>query len=159
VVAAEDEARGRVEEASKAILEKVSDEVLRLVRLLGMTAADKVVIDRGAHARVLKGGTSSNFSNVTGGEQLRIRIATLLALMRTAKEYNRGRHPGFLIIDSPGNSEMKGENVEEVVRQRHSLVQDIDEVQIFVGLRNVQVASSLLPLEQYRAAAEGVPLW
>ena len=159
VVAAESEAEARTKHAADIVLDRASAEITRIFKALGVTAADDVRLDRAARAYVTKGGLIISFGKLSDGEQLRLRIATVLALMHTAKEHASGRHPGLLIIDSPGNADMKGENVAEAIREIAAVVEDVANVQIFVGMRNVELARKVVAPSRVIAAGEGEQLW
>lgn len=103
ISAALDEADVRVREASFVVLSRVSQEITRLIRAFEMRNVDSVSIDRAAHVTVRSGGIATSFTHLSTGEQLRLRIATVLPLVRIGKEHGTGRHPGLLFIDSPPN--------------------------------------------------------
>ena len=54
------------------------------------------------HLDLVKGGVTVPFGEQTAGEKARLKIATTLALIKIAEQRGIGRHPGLLLIDSPG---------------------------------------------------------
>lgn len=160
VTAAESEAEARTKQAADTVLDKASKEITRIVRAIGATQFDSVQLDRAARCKVEKGGVFTYFSNLTDGEQLRLRISTILALMHTARTNNTGRHPGFLIIDSPGAADSKQENVAEAIREIAAVINDLQDIQVFVAMRNVELAKSVAPKpERVICAADGETIW
>ncbi|HEY1977712.1 MAG TPA: ABC transporter C-terminal domain-containing protein [Candidatus Baltobacteraceae bacterium] len=160
VSAAEAEAEARTKQAADTVLEVASQEITRIVQALGAKAFDSVHLDRAAHCKVSKGGETSHFSKLTDGEQLRLRIATILSLMHTTGKNKTGRHPGFLLIDSPGAADLKAENVAEAIREIAAVVEDLMNIQVFVAMRGVELAKSVAPRpERVIAAAEGKYIW
>lgn len=159
VRAAHAESEQRTKDAASAVLDRVSKEITRIVRALGATAVDDVTLNRAAITKVTKGGVITSFSHLSDGEQLRLRIATVLALVNTAKAQKVGRHPGLLIIDSPGNAEMKGENVANVIREIEDAVKAVEDVQVIVGMRGVELARSIVPPSRVIGAGDGAKLW
>ena len=65
--------------------------------------------------RVIIGGAESNFGSLSPGEQLRLRIATLVALLRIGQTQGIGRFPALLLIDSPGSEEMVEADAAEIL--------------------------------------------
>lgn len=52
-----------------------------------------------------------SFSSIRNeGERLRVKLAFFLAMMRLSRDTRGGHHPGFLIVDQPGASEMVSED-------------------------------------------------
>lgn len=156
--AALQEAESRVTGAAAQIFERASAEITRIVKTLGMLDVDRVELKRNAHVDIHKGASVSGWGNISPGERLRLRIATVVALMRTAKQFGTGRHPGLLLIDSPGNEEMESGNLEDLLKELTELAA-ADNVQLFVALRGTQYAVRAIPSDRLLAAYGASPLW
>ncbi len=156
--AAVDVAKELVEDAAEAVLERSGDLVCSLVQRLGMSDVEKVVLKRSGSVEVHKGGSISFFTRLSPGERLRVRIATVMALLQAAQQFGAGRHPGFLIIDSPAKEEMADANVEEMLEALAELSRTVS-IQLFVALRGTERALKHFPESHCLLAREGELLW
>ena len=71
-----------------------------------MSAITKAKLKGNASLQIIKGGQTTTYSKLTGGEKLRLKVATVLAIISVAESRELGRHPGLLFIDSPKNHQM-----------------------------------------------------
>lgn len=136
---AEDIASDEVGKAAEAVLERSGELVCSLVRRLGMEDVEQVVLKRNANVDLIKGGSKSTFSSLSPGERLRVRIATVVALLQAAEQHGVGRHPGLIIIDSPANEEMADANVEQMLGSLSELSETVP-VQLFVAFKGTKRA-------------------
>jgi hypothetical protein len=157
--AAETEADSRVRASSEEILARASDEIVRIVRELGMRDVEAIKLGRNAQVRVSKGGSVSNWSDLAAGEQLRLRIATVIALVKAAREFGVGRHPGLLFVDSPGREEVEDQNLGDMLSELAQLADDTPNIQMFVAMRGVDSASRAIRSERLLTAGPKAALW
>jgi hypothetical protein len=157
--AAEDEAQARIGESSGHVLTRIAGEVKRIVKRLGMHDVESVELKRNAHVSIVKGGTTSAWNGLSPGEQLRVRIATVVALVRIARDHGVGRHPGLLMIDSPGKEEVAEENLAGMLDELQNLTKEVGGLQMFVVLRGTPDLFSGLPADRIRSAGPGEYLW
>lgn len=157
--AAEEEAQSRIDDTAGQVLARVSDEVMRIVKRLGMADVEAVELKRNAHVSVLKGGTPSKWGGLSAGEQLRMRIATVIALVRIAHAHGVGRHPGLLMIDSPGTEEVAEENLANILEELKNVTNETAGLQMFVVMRGDPSRFSDLPAGHLRSAGPGEYLW
>ena len=157
--AAEDEATERVNAAASSILKRASEEVTRLALSLGMTDVEEISIKRNANVHVRKGGSISSFGDLSPGERLRVRIATVVALIKSAHEHGAGRHPGLLMIDSPTAEEMADANVEAMLDALAKLPEAVPNLQMFVACRGTARAKAAFPRKRLLDAGVGDKLW
>lgn len=157
--AAEDEAQTRIDDTAGEVLSRVSDEVKRIVKRLGMNDVETIELKRNAHVSVMKGGTLSTWGGLSPGEQLRMRIATVIALVRIARGHGVGRHPGLLMIDSPGNEEVAEENLVNILEELRNVAAETEGLQMFVVMRGDPELFSDLPASRLKSAGPGEYLW
>ena len=159
VLAAADEcAKELVEAAAEEVLQRSSTLILDLVKRLGMRDVEEVKLKRNAHVDFRKGGSESNFGRLSPGERLRVRIATVIALLQASKQFGAGRHPGLLVIDSPAKEEMADANVEEMLEALSDLATNVD-LQLFVAFRGTARALKHFPRERCLLAEGKATLW
>lgn len=159
VLAAADEcAKDLVTAAAEDVLKRSSTLIRDLVTRLGMRDVEEVALKRNAHVDLRKGGSESNFGRLSAGERLRVRIATVIALLQASKQFGAGRHPGLLVIDSPAKEEMADANVEEMLDSLSELAEVVD-VQLFIAFRGTARALKHFPKERCLLAEGKDTLW
>lgn len=159
VRAALEEAEKRVKESSVAVMEEVSREVTRLSKSLGMRDVVSVTLKRNAHVEVMKGGSRSKWKDLSPGERLRLRIATVIALSRGAKSLGMGRHPGLFLIDSPGREEVQPEDLRETISELVKLATEYPDNQMFIAMTGTPTDLPMVNQAHIRFAKKGEPLW
>jgi hypothetical protein len=103
--------------------------------------------------KLRKGGDPATYGQLTPGEQLRVKIATVIALIKHGYVERLGRHPGFLLLDSPAAEEMPDGDLATMVAALIQVAGDAP-MQIIVATRNTGPLESLLP-EGNRIIASG----
>ncbi|OPD37324.1 hypothetical protein AL714_09275 [Clostridium botulinum] len=121
-------------EESKDLLKKFSTLIEKELHDFGQKNITDVNIDEKLNISFIQNDLKSNFNELNEGEKLRFKIAFYLSLIESDIIYNLGRHPRFLIIDSPGKEEV----IEKDLAGLSSIFKKIDErlhdkLQIFVG--------------------------
>lgn len=159
VAAAHNLAKQAMDEAARKLLFELDNEVLKLAQRFGFVSLESVEITAQAQMSLYKGGASAVFSEVTKGERLRLRIATAIALLRIGKKLGVGRHPGLLIIDSPGADETDDSNLEALLRELRSIAENEVGLQVFVSSAKASEVVTLLNPDNCRVAAKGEYLW
>ncbi|WP_205341683.1 hypothetical protein [Denitrificimonas caeni] len=141
------------------ILDRLNEEILRLAVSFGVLRLEKVQLNWVAQMRLEKGGESTSFSKLTTGERLRLRIATAIALLRVGYERGVGRHPGLLIIDSPGAEETSGSNLAALLSELKQVAQETPGLQILIASADAPAVVPSLGKDRCRIAARGTYLW
>jgi hypothetical protein len=151
VNAALDEAKKAYEAGRGDILERLNKEVLALGQRLGVLMLEEVKLNTNATLRLTKGGEQTSFSKVTAGERLRLRIATAVALLRVGQERGLGRHPGLLVVDSPGAEEVSAGDLTAVLGELQAIARETEGLQIIIGSANASAIADKLG-EQLRVS-------
>jgi hypothetical protein len=157
--AARDEAGERIGAAANIVLARASEEVARIVKRLGMKDVESVAIKRNANVTIRKGGAESSWSGLSAGEQLRLRIATVIALVRSATAHQTGRHPGLLLIDSPKREEVAEANLADMLAELKLLAAETPGLQLFVALQGEKAVFGDVAPERLKVADTGEYLW
>lgn len=152
-------AKQEMDAAANKLLTDLGDEVLQLAQRFGFVSLEWVKIDAQANMTLSKGGTISVFGKLTIGERLRLRIATAIALLRIGKRLGVGRHPGLLLVDSPGSQETDETNLEAFLKELRTIADKEVGLQVFVSSAKGTEVSTLLEPERCRVAAKGQYLW
>lgn len=159
LTAAKEEADERVTATASAVLARASEEVTRIVKRLGMGDVESVSIKRNANVALIKGGAPASFGGLSPGEQLRLRIATVIALVRSAAEHQTGRHPGLLLIDSPKREEVAQTNLADMLEELKRLADETQGLQMFVALSDKPSVFGDLEGSRLLVAEAGEKLW
>lgn len=159
VEAARQEAEERRSEAASDLLEELGLEIVELARAFGIANLERARPTLAAQLRLDIGGSSSSFSGRTGGERLRLRLATVIALLRVGERRGVGRHPGLLLIDSPGGEEMVEENVAAILRELASVCEQMPELQLICATAHAAEVQGVLPPERIIHGPDYTEVW
>jgi transcription elongation factor Elf1 len=148
---------------SKAVrdeyLEEVSTSLLRFAKSFGMHSLSKAQLRGNANLMLVKGGADTSFSKVTKGERLRLKVATVLAMIEVGERRGVGRHPGLIMIDSPAAQEVAPEDLRELFSGLMSIRGEIPHLQIFVAGMTSKAMCDHIPPSNRKEALNGGYLW
>lgn len=151
------------ESRSKAVrdeyLEEVSTSLLRFAQRFGMHSLSKAQLRGNASLLLVKGGADTSFSKVTKGERLRLKVATVLAMIQVGERRGVGRHPGLIMIDSPAAQEVAPEDLRELLSGLKTIRGELPHLQIFVAGMASKAMSDHIPPSHRREASNGGYLW
>ncbi len=148
------ETKNRVDNLQKDLLEEVSTKIQEYATSFGMTSITSVSLTSHPHLRLIKDGLQTTYSRCTKGEQLRLKIASIIALISIAEKRGIGRHPGILLIDSPKAEEMVEEDVDHLVGGLLKLTKDLPHIQIILAATSSESILRYLD-EDHRKYAQG----
>ncbi|WP_414943813.1 ATP-binding protein [Amycolatopsis sp. cmx-11-32] len=135
------------------MLVKISADIERLTQSFGADNLSGFALNGSASMALRENGVKQKYSGLTAGEKLRVKIATAIALIQHGYVEGIGRHPGFLVLDSPSAEEMPEEDLATMVKALQDVASEA-EMQIFVATRSATPLVELLP-EANRVVAEG----
>lgn len=150
---AENVLSGWVKDNQDPLLAKISADIERLTVSFGGDSLSHVRLDGAANMKLRQGGDPATYGQLTPGEQLRVKIATVIALIRHGYVGSLGRHPGFLLLDSPAAEEMPDGDLATIVAALIEVAKEAP-MQIIVATRNTGPLLELLP-EGNRIIATG----
>lgn len=153
------ETERRVKAIQEGLLDEVSKKILEYSHRFGMDNYTKVVLRGNATLPIEKGGESTSFSKVTPGEKLRLKVATVLSLLSVAESRGLGRHPGVLLIDSPGAQEVASEDLEQLISGLAEVTGELGHLQVFVGALASPAITHNISVSRMRYAHGHDPLW
>ncbi|MBY6414427.1 hypothetical protein HQ346_22610 [Rhodococcus sp. BP-252] len=135
------------------LLVTISAEIGRLVVNFGADSLSNIRLDGAANMTLRQNGDPSSYGAVSPGEQLRLKIAAVIALIKHGYAENIGRHPGFLLLDSPAAEEMPDGDLATMMSALLEVAEEAP-MQIIVATRSTGPLVDLLP-EKNRLIAEG----
>jgi hypothetical protein len=153
------EAKRAFDKGKGELMGRLNEEILRLANDFGALGLESIELSSDAKMTVHKGNQKSSFSKLTPGERLRLRIATAIALLRIGKELGVGRHPGLLIIDSPGSEETSEGDLAKLLTELRRVATETEGLQIFIASANAVAVLNALGNEHCRVAPQGGYVW
>ena len=127
--------KGRFENLQKELLKEVSDEILRISKLVGLGNIESVNLTATPNLKLEKDGSSTSYSSCSEGEKLRLKVITTIALLSVAEKKKLGRHPGLLLIDSPGAQEVSDHDLNSLIEGLKQLTTELPFLQIIIASR------------------------
>ncbi|MFE1597407.1 hypothetical protein [Methylobacterium sp. ID0610] len=150
-------------QAFKPLQEELLKEVSELARdyavRFGVESLEGVELRGNCSMALKKGGGTAFFGTQTDGERARLKIATTIAIITVAERRGLGRHPGLLMIDSPGANEMVGQDYASLVAGLAELVDEIGHIQVFVAAVNNDTIRGHVSGNKVRYASGDDFLW
>jgi hypothetical protein len=159
VSAARAEAEGRRSEASQALIDSLGQEVADLGRRFGIPNLESARPRLNASLALTIGGAPSNFSSRAPGERLRLRLATVIALLRVGERLGVGRHPGLLLIDSPGGEEMVEGDVAAILGELETVCHELPTLQIVCATARAAQVRNALPEDRIIRGRDYGEVW
>ena len=142
---AEWEANDRARRASEGMFVDLAAEIVTLAHRFGMSELESVALDRAAHMRVRTGGQETPFGKCTGGERWRLRLATVVALLRVGQQTGRGGHPGLLLVDGLGREELADTDALALLRALNSVCAEVPDLQVVITSADADLVSEVVP--------------
>ena len=119
---------------NKDILGKLQELILNEVNAFGLKSITQIEISDRYDLIFTQNDVQIGFNDLSEGEKLRVKLAFYLSLIQLDIEHSLGRHPRFLIFDSPGSEEMVPKHLQGLA----DIFKNINDrfksqLQIFVG--------------------------
>ena len=127
------ETKRRIESRQKDLLIEVSKKIKEYAIRFGMTSLEEVELKTNPQLLLKKDGGNTTYTKCTNGERLRLKIASIIALISIAENQGIGRHPGLLLIDSPKREEITDKDVAQIVAGLEALTKELPYLQVFLA--------------------------
>jgi len=157
--AAEKQTRELIDGLQTEILNDVADAIMRLSTTFGVRNLTEATLNGQGHLKLIQGGADTSFSKLTKGERLRVKIAAALAVVEVARARGLGRHPGLLILDSPGAEEVVDSDFHEMLANVSRVAQEMGGVQVLIGTIYRKELEEVVPHLNRRHAQGDAPLF
>jgi hypothetical protein len=137
-----------LKQASTALFDELGREIASLAIRFGMTSVQEITVDRRSVMKIRKGGAvASSFSAQSPGERLRLRIATVAALLRVGSHRGVGTHPGLLLLDSLRAEEIQDVDAHALLDELVAIAADTPGLQVITTTQDVGLPLGRLPIE------------
>lgn len=154
-----DVTKGRFNVLQKELLQKVSAEMLRISKLVGLGHMESIQLTAIPTLKIKKDGSDTSYSKCSAGEKLRLKVITTIALLSVAEKQNVGRHPGLLIIDSPAAQEVADKDLNSLIEGLKQLTTELPFLQIIIASRASDVILSQIDKNHRKHAIGDSYLW
>lgn len=145
---------------AQSLVDELSDEITDLARTFGMDAISKATINLAGQLRIEKGGTKAgSFSSQSPGERLRLRIATVIALLRVGERRGVATHPGLLMLDSLRAEEVQETDAHAVLDALIAAAADTPTLQIVTTTQDEGLPAGRLADDHVLRVDESGLLW
>jgi hypothetical protein len=115
-----------------SMLKYFSERLFKIAVAIGVENLQSVDVKL-SKISIRQGNTDTTFTKLNDGEKLRFRTAAALAAVETAKWSGVGRHPGFIVLDSPAAQEMSEDDFASLLANLTSVLETNLDMQIIVG--------------------------
>lgn len=139
-------------------LRLLSADITKLARSFGMTNLVDVELGGGASLTVHTGGTTETYGRCRRGEQLRLKLATAIALIRRSRSSGVGRHPGLLLVDSLGAEEIPDADLRAMLAELRKVTEELD-TQLFIATRNADLLEAAAGADHCRLGRGSDFVW
>lgn len=153
------ETESRVKAVQDGLLKDVSGRLVEYANAFGMENLSEASLKGNASLSLIKGGAPTSYSKVTEGEKLRLKVATVLAMIEIAEERGIGRHPGLLMIDSPAAQEVSPVDVDHLVAGLQSVFTKLPHFQVFIAGISSKAITDHIPKAHRLEVAGNAFLW
>lgn len=149
----------RVKAVRDELLVDVSKRLVEYAKAFGMENLSEASLKGNATLSLVKGGAQTSYSKVTEGEKLRLKVATILAMIEVAEAQGVGRHPGLLMIDSPAAQEVSPVDVDHLIAGLQAVSTKLPHIQVFVAGISSKAVTDHIPEDNRREVAGSAFLW
>ncbi|AIO33399.1 putative large ATP-binding protein [Burkholderia cenocepacia] len=153
------ETEARVKAVRDGLLTDVSARLVEYAKAFGMENLSEASLKGNATLSLVKGGVPTSYGKVTEGEKLRLKVATVLAMIEIAEARGIGRHPGLLMIDSPAAQEVSPVDVDHLVAGLQAVFTKLPHFQVFVAGISSKAITDHIPKANRREVAGNASLW
>lgn len=130
-------------ERSRSIIETFENLYLKQLHSFGLPHYERVEVKPNFKISYYVRGSEYNFDEITAGEKMRAKLGLYISLIELDVEHQLGRHPRFLILDSPAREEGDHTYVEGLKTTLAYVQKQFgNDLQIFVGTAQRELTSS-----------------
>ncbi len=136
------------EDLQRDVLKEVSDEVAALSQRFGVQHVESMSWSGNNVLAIRQGRADLTFSDLSPGENLRVRIAAALAVVAVARRRRFGRYPGLLVLDSPRSQEMTDDDFAALMASVQEVITETGDTQVIVGAATKPTLLGVVPSQQ-----------
>ncbi|MER8186979.1 hypothetical protein [Kitasatospora sp. NPDC094015] len=144
VLAATEEAvRAAVDASAKQLFPAMNASIVELATRFGVQNLDSVKLDRSGKVNAVKAGVKTPFKMLSRGDRLRMRIATVIALLRVGADRGVTAHPSLLLIDSVAAEEVTEVPARTLIAELQAIAAELPELQVVLTTAQPELVDAL----------------
>jgi len=144
VLAATQEAvRAAVDASAKEVFPAMNASIVELATRFGVQNLDSVKLDRSGKVNAVKAGVKTPFKKLSRGDRLRMRIATVIALLRVGAARGVTAHPGLLLIDSVAAEEVTEVPARTLIAELQAIAAELPDLQVVLTTAQPELVDAL----------------
>jgi hypothetical protein len=140
--------RQHVEAAARRLFPAMDAQIVELAARFGVQHLDSVGLNRAGHVNAVKAGVKTAFKRLSRGDRLRMRIATVIALLRVGAARGVATHPGLLLIDSVAAEEVTEVPARTLIAELQALSKELPGLQVVLTTAQPELVEGLVPRER-----------
>jgi hypothetical protein len=133
-------------------------EIVNLSGQFGVQHLNSVALKRNGNVNPVKEGVKHPFKKLSRGDRLRMRVATVIALLRAGAIRHIDSHPGLLLIDSIAAEEITADAARTLIGELQTLTNELPDLQVFFTTAQPDLVGGLLP-EDHIITSQGEHLF
>lgn len=134
-----------VNAAAKQLFPAMNSQIVELATQFGVQNLDSVRLDRSGRVNAVKAGVRTPFKRLSRGDRLRMRIATVIALLRVGAGRGVAAHPGLLLIDSVAAEEVTEVPARTLIAELEAIAEELPDLQIVFTSAQPELVDGLPP--------------
>ncbi|MGW6360908.1 hypothetical protein ACWFR5_38510 [Streptomyces sp. NPDC055092] len=120
-------------------------EIVNLSGQFGVQHLNSVALKRNGNVNPVKEGVKHPFKKLSRGDRLRMRVATVIALLRAGAIRHIDSHPGLLLIDSIAAEEITPDAARRLIGELQTLTSELPDLQVVFTTAQPDLVEGLLP--------------
>ncbi|MFF5265026.1 hypothetical protein ACFY4C_39595 [Actinomadura viridis] len=131
--------------SAKQLFPAMNAQVVELATRFGVQNLDSVKLDRSGRVNAVKAGVPTSFKDLSRGDRLRMRIATVIALLRVSAARDVVAHPGLLLIDSVAAEEVTQVPARTLIAELQTIADELPNLQVVLTTAQPELLDPLRP--------------
>ncbi|MGC4952983.1 hypothetical protein ACLQ2P_07170 [Actinomadura citrea] len=145
VEAVKDAVQTTVAASAKQLFPAMNAQIVQLAARFGVQNLDSVSLNRAGQVNAVKAGVPTNFKDLSRGDRLRMRIATVIALLRVGADRGVAAHPGLLLIDSVAAEEVAQVPARTLIAELQTVASELPDLQVVLTTAQPELLEDLHP--------------
>lgn len=146
--------REAVHASAKRLFPAMNRQIVELATRFGVQNLDSVRLDRSGKVNAVKAGVPTPFKRLSRGDRLRMRIATVIALLRVGADRGVAAHPGLLLIDSVAAEEVTEVPARTLIAELQAIANELPDLQVVLTTAQPELVDDVPASQRITASGE-----
>lgn len=135
--------REAVDASTKRLFPEMDRQIVELATRFGVQNLDSVSLNRAGQVNAVKAGVKTRFKDLSRGDRLRMRIASVIALLRVGADRGVAAHPGLLLIDSVAAEEVTEVPARTLIAELQAIAEELPDLQVVLTTAQPELVDAL----------------